>query len=390
MNILLLTQFFSTTKGGSELIFSLIAQLLANEGNNVWVITNRVKGEEYTSHKNVKIIFVPPLLEYKGALPPGFKDNITYCLHALKTALSLIKKEKIDIIHSNNFAGALAGAMISTLTSKPHITTIHDVYSLYEDFWKQWGRQSNVSKLNVLLAPFFEKMIIRLKCAAIHTVSEASRDDLIKFGAKKPIYVIHNTIDIYKAPELKVVPSQFIHIGRLVFYKNLGVVIKSIGILKKSHPKITLIVVGDGPHKKMLEKLVADLELHDNIKFLGRVSDLEKKRLLSTSQALVFPSLCEGFGIVILEAFACKKPVLVSNVRPSSDIVEDKSTGYVISAHDENEWAKALEAIILEPEKANEMGRAGRNVLEKKYSPQTMQDKLLKMYSDLINNKPIR
>ena len=102
MNVLLLTQFFSITKGGSEYLFSLIAQLLAEQGNNVWVITNRVKGEEYTSHKNVKIIFVPPLLEYKGALPPGFKNNITYSLCALKTALSLIKKEKIDIIHSNN------------------------------------------------------------------------------------------------------------------------------------------------------------------------------------------------------------------------------------------------------------------------------------------------
>src|SRR5438093_3689023 len=170
MNVLLLTQFFSTTRGGGEYVFSMIAQLLAEKGNNVWVITNMIKGEEYTSHKNIKIVFVPPLLVYKGGLPPGFKDNITYSLCAIKTALSLIKKEKIDIIHSNNFAGALAGAMISTLTSKPHITTIHDVYSLYEDFWKQWGRQSNVSKLNVLLAPFFEKMIIRLKYAAIHTV----------------------------------------------------------------------------------------------------------------------------------------------------------------------------------------------------------------------------
>jgi len=390
MNVLLLTQFFSITKGGRGYLFSLIAQLLADQGNNVWVITNRVKGEEYTSQKNVKIIFVPPLLEYKGALPPSFKDNITYSLCALKTALSLIKKEKIDIIHSNNFAGALAGSMISMLTSKPHITTIHDVYSLYKDFWKQWGRQANVSKLNVLLAPFFEKMIIRLKCAAIHTVSEASKDDLIQFGAKKPIYVIHNAIDIHEAQELKMIPFQFIHIGRLVFYKNLEVVIKSMEILKKSYPKITLIVVGGGPYKKFLEKLVADLELENNVKFLGNVSDSEKKQLLSTSQALVFPSLCEGFGIVILEAFACKKPVLVSDVRPLSDIVDDKITGLVISPHDEIEWAKALEDIIKEPENARKMGCAGREVLEKKYRVQMMQDNILKMYNDFIKNKIIR
>ena len=385
MNVLLLTQFFSTTRGGGEYVFSMIAQLLAEKGNNVWVITNKIKGEEYTSHKNIKTVFVPPLLVYKGGLPPGFKDNITYSLCAVKTGLSLIKKEKIDIIHSNNFAPALAGSALSMLTSKPHITTIHDLFSTYEGFWRQWKKQADVSKLNAFLVPFFEKMIIRLKSAAIHTVSEASKDDLIKFGTKKPIYVIHNAIDINEVQELKPIPFQFIYIGRLVFYKNLEVVIKSIKILKKSYPKITLIVVGGGPHKKILEKLVSDLELQDNINFLGHVSDLEKKRLLSTSQALVFPSLCEGFGLVILEAFACKKPALVANVRPLSDIVEDKRTGFVISAHDEIEWAKAIEEIIKQPEKASEMGGAGRTVLEEKYNPQTMQDKLLKMYNDFIN-----
>ena len=390
MNVLLLTQFFSNTKGGGEYVFSLMAQLLSNRGNNVWVITNRIKDEEYTSHKNIKIIFVPPLLEHKGGQPPSFIDNIIYSFCALRAALSLIRKEKIDIIHSNNFAPALTGSMLSILTSKPHITVIHDVFSLYENYWKLWGRQTNVSRLNVLLGPFFEKAIMKLKCTAIHTVSEASKDDLIKFGAKKPIYVIHNAIDMYESPELEMVSFQFIYIGRLLFYKNLEVVIKSIKILKKSYPKITLIIVGGGPHKKILEKLVTDLELQDNVRFLGHVSDSEKKRLLSVSQALVFPSLCEGFGIVILEAFACKKPALVANVRPLSDIVEDKKTGFVISAHDENEWAKALEQIIKEPGKAIEMGCAGRNVLEKKYDPQTMENNLLKMYNDFINDKLIR
>ena len=387
MNVLLLSQFFSTTKGGGEYVFSMMAQLLAEKGNNVWVITNRVKDEEYAPHKNVKLVFVPPLLEYKGGYPPGFKDNITYSLCAFKTALSLIKQEKIDIIHSNNFAPALTGSMLSILTSKPHVTTIHDVFSLEKDYWKKWGAQSNVSRFNVWLAPFFEKMIIRLKCTAIHTVSEASKDDLIKFGAKKPIYVIPNAIDFHKAEELNITPFQFIYIGRLVFYKNLEVVIKSIKILKKSYPKITLIVVGGGPQKTILEKLAVDLELQDNIKFLGHVSDSEKKRLLSTSQALVFPSLFEGFGIVILEAFAAKKPVLVANVRPLSDIVEHKISGLIVPAHNENEWAKAIELIIKDPENANEMGNAGRNVLEKQYDPHTMQDKLIKMYHDFVNNK---
>jgi glycosyltransferase involved in cell wall biosynthesis len=384
MKILLLTQFFSNTKGGGEYVFSLMSRLLADSGNDVWVITNRIKDEVYASHKNVRIIFVPPLLEYKGGHPPGFKDNITYSLCAFTKAISIIKNEKIDIIESNNFAPALAGTMISILTSIPHITVIHDVFSLHKDFWKNWGRQENVSRLNVLLVPIFEKIIFRLKCVAIHTVSETSKEDLIKFGAKKPIYVIHNAIENYEPEISESIPFQFIYIGRLVFYKNLEVVIKSIKIVRQSYPKVTLIIIGGGPHKKILEKLVTDLNLQDNIKFKGHVSDAEKKQLLSSSQALVFPSLCEGFGIVVLEAFVCKKPVLVPNVRPLSDIVDDQTTGFVIPAHDENEWAKALIRIIEDPEKAHKMGFMGKEVFEKKYNVQIMLDKLIKMYNDFV------
>ena len=63
-----------------------------------------------------------------------------------------------------------------------------------KDYWKKWGKQTNVSRLNVFFAPFFEKLLIKLKLDAIHTVSDTTKDDLEKFGAKKRIYVIPNAI----------------------------------------------------------------------------------------------------------------------------------------------------------------------------------------------------
>ncbi|MGI0010214.1 MAG: glycosyltransferase family 4 protein, partial [Nitrosopumilaceae archaeon] len=161
MNILLLSQFFSTTRGGGEYVFSIIAKKLAENGHKVWIITNKISDEDYRNIDNVKIVFIPPTLEYKGGLPPSFFDNIRYSINAVTTGVKIIKNEKIDIIHSNNFAPALAGAILSYLTSKPHITTVHDVFSLCgKNYWKMWGAQSDVSKLNVLLAPFFEKLMI--------------------------------------------------------------------------------------------------------------------------------------------------------------------------------------------------------------------------------------
>jgi len=75
MNVLLLSQFLSTTKGGGEYVFSLMAKMLAENNHNVWIITNRISGEQYPSNENIKIITVSPTLQYEGGLPTGFSDN---------------------------------------------------------------------------------------------------------------------------------------------------------------------------------------------------------------------------------------------------------------------------------------------------------------------------
>jgi len=386
MNILLLTQFFTPTIGGGEVVFCNLAKAIAEKDNDVWVIANRIKKETYLTSKNIKIIFVPPLLEHRGGFSTKFIDNIIYCFWTVVKGHSLIRKERIDVIHSNNFAPALAGSILSFLTSKPHITIIHDIFSMYKDYWKIERKQKNVPKLNSFIGPIFEKMIIKLKCSAIHTVSKATKDDLVEFGAKKPIYVIPNAIYYDEPKTYEVNPLQFIFIGRLLHYKNVEVVIKAVSILKKNYPSITLIIVGSGPYKTNLERLVSDLNLHDNIKFKGQLKQEEKNELMKTSISFVFPSLLEGFGLVILEAFEYKKPILVSNVRPLSEIVDHCETGYVIPPHDEKEWASAMEKIIKEPGSAVKMGESGRKVLEEKYNPKTMCQKVMKMYKDFTRN----
>jgi len=385
MKILVLSQFFSTTRGGGEYVFNIMSKSMANDGNRIWVVTNEVKDEKYPIHENIKIIKVSPRLEYQGGLPPGFNDNLRYVFNAIRKGFSIIKKEKIDIIHSNNFAPALAGSFLSSLTGITHITTIHDIFSLCgKDYWKRWGKQTNISRLNVLLAPFFEKLMIKLKHDAIHTVSDTTKNDLEKFGAKGRIYVIPNAIEFDNESIVESHPFQFVYVGRLVFYKNLEVVIKAIKIVKDSCHNVKLIIVGDGPYRQILEKLVSELKLKDSVEFKGYVSTSEKIKQIATSQALVFPSLCEGFGLVILESFAHRKPVLVSDIRPLSNIVSHKKTGFVISACDEKEWANGILAIIKDPEKSKKMGLLGRKTLEEQYNITKMKDRILQMYNDVL------
>jgi len=389
MNVLILTQFFSQTKGGGEYVFSLIAKMLADNEHKVWVITNKIFGEKYPHHKNLELVFVPPTLEYKGGIPPEFTTNIRYSFNAIIKGQKLIKNKKIDIIHSNNFAPAFAGSILSSLTSTPHITTIHDVFSLCgKDYWKKWGEQNKVSKINSILAPFFEKLLLKLKHDGIHTVSNATKDDLLKFGAKKKIYVIFNSIEEITLDEpTKTVQYQFVFVGRLVFYKNLEVVIKAIKIAKKSEPKIKLIIAGDGPHRKYLENFTKELGIESNVSFEGFVDIKEKEKLIATSNAMVFPSLCEGFGLVILEAFSHKKPVLASNIPPMSDILSDGKNGFLLNPYDENEWSKILIRLIRNPETSKNLGISGNKALQEKFQASNMYEKIIEMYAELIKKR---
>ena len=112
----------------------------------------------------------------------------------------------------------------------------------------------------------------------------------------------------------------------------------------------------------------------------------QKKKILSESNALLFPSLIEGFGLVMLEAFQQNRPVITSDIPPMSDIIQNNQTGLVVDPHDENKWADSIIALIKNPEISNKMGKQGNQTLQAKYNQNIFYDKLIKMYNDIALN----
>jgi len=366
-------------------VFKTIAKVMAQNGHKVWVITNNVKGEKYQESENLKIITVNPTLEYRGGLPPTFADNIRYTINAYRKGRKIIKNQNIDVIHSNIFSPALAGSIISYFTKTPHITTIHDIFSIYDkEFWKKWARQSNVSSTNARLIPFFEKLMLRFRFNCIHTVSDATKNDIQKIGTKKPIHIIPNCIQEEKQVTVEPKTNQFVYLGRLVFYKNVEVILQAFKTVAKQFPDAILVIAGDGPHKESLQELAKKLGINNNIKFEGYVTPQKKAKLLAESNALLFPSLIEGFGLVILESFQQKRPVLVSDISPMSDIVENYKTGLVIDPQNERKWADAIIWLIKNPQKSDIMGKNGNEILKVKYNQELFYEKILKMYDDVL------
>ncbi|MEM2741204.1 MAG: glycosyltransferase family 4 protein [Nitrososphaeria archaeon] len=386
MKILFLTQFFSATRGGGEVIFTQWAKELCRRGHDVYVICHIMKNSKQSNNEieNLHVIEIPPVIFFKGGLPPSITENALYLMNSVRIGFKVLRKYDIDVIHSNNFTPVIAGFLLSKMTGIPLVVTIHDVFSLAgRIYWNMWSNQLKASFLTPVIGPILEKITVKIP-SIIHAVSETTKEDLIRFGTRNPIVVIPNGVDL-SIFKLNTIPNYYNHqvlfIGRLIFYKNLPVILKALKIVKQAVPDVRLIVIGDGPSREQWQLLTKQLGLSDSVRFMGYVSEKVKLKILNESMVLVLPSFIEGFGLVILEAFAMKKPVIASKVPPMTEIIDHGVDGYLVSPFNECEWAEKIIDILQHPKIASEMGSRGRIKVEKHFTIKKAVDRLEKLYS---------
>lgn len=369
------------------------AKELARRGHKVFTVTQRLRGEsDFEIINGIHIYRVGPAISYKGTLPLGIFENLGYILSAIVKGITIIARNKIGIIHSNTYAPALAGTACAAVFRKPHIVTIHDIYCLdKKNLWDLQGFQRNTAGFTYKFGSLIEKIILRLPVTVFHTVSETSKIDILRCNVKRKVIVIPNGIDVGfydKVVSSNINEHQITYIGRLVFYKNVDTIIKSMEEVVEKFPDSKLLVIGDGSYRKSLERLVRDLGLTNKVIFTGRISHVEKVRMLKESAFVVLPSIYEGFGIVIIEGFACHKPVLVSNVMPLPEIVENGKDGVVIPPFDCKGWAKAITFLFRHRNKVKKMGLHARKKLEQKYALKKVVTNLEELYHQLLINNP--
>jgi glycosyltransferase involved in cell wall biosynthesis len=144
----------------------------------------------------------------------------------------------------------------------------------------------------------------------------------------------------------------------------------------KKYCKYDLLIAGDGNYENVLRELARD---SSNIKFLGRLSLVELQEFYRNAIAVIVPSICyEVFGIIIIEAFSVKTPVIVNNFGAMPEVVEDSGGGFVYST--EQELVAAMEKLANDPELQNDLGQKGYQAFLKYWS----EDAHIKQYIGLI------
>ena len=193
-----------------------------------------MKGElDSETRSGVRIRRVGWPVEYSGALATSFKDSFAYCVEAFFAGISIAAKRRVDVIHSNTYVPALVAQLCASLLGKKHVTTVHDVYLLSMPwFWKTWSEQTDVSLLARIFGPLLETALLKLPVNVIHTVSNASRNDILRIQNARKVVVVPNGIEVAdyvtNQESAQVNPHQAIYVGRLVFYKNLEVAFQAL------------------------------------------------------------------------------------------------------------------------------------------------------------------
>jgi phosphatidyl-myo-inositol dimannoside synthase len=158
-----------------------------------------------------------------------------------------------------------------------------------------------------------------------------------------------------------------ISVGRLVHRKGQDRLVEAMPKILEEVPDATLVFIGEGPHRKVLDDLVSRLKLQESVKFIGRIQYDQLPRFIAMGDIFAMPSRSrffglevEGLGIVYLEASACGLPVIGGASGGAPDAVNHGVTGYVVDGNNIDEIASRAVELLQDKELREKMGDAGR------------------------------
>jgi glycosyltransferase involved in cell wall biosynthesis len=336
-------------KGGAELRIHELGRRLSLKGHDVHLFGIKWwEGEDVINYEGMTLHGV---CKTRNLYVNGRRSISEAIVFSVKLFPALIKG-RFDLIDVSVFPyfSCFTAKAISVLKKTPAVFTWHEVWG---DYWYEY-----LGKREGFFGLVIETAVAKLSKNNI-AVSEWTRDRLKTLvGTSREIAVLPNGVDLKLISEIKPYGQDLpgnregkiydvIFVGRLIKEKNVDILIKAVSLLKKDRPEICCCIAGDGPERKTLEKLSHELGMQKNVKYEGFQEYRALIGKIKASKVLVLPSSREGFGMVVIEAFACGVPVVTVNEKynAAQGLVEDGVDGIVVGL-EEKEIAEATEKLI--------------------------------------------
>ena len=363
-------------------------------------------GPQHADHGNLHVCGAEPWPEISNGTEGKFKG----ALEAFSLNLTQVKAlQKIDVVHTHTWYVSMAGFLAKKLYGVPFVLTTHSLEPLRA--WKAEQLGSGYA-----MSSWMERTAI-LDADAVIAVSKGTKADIERaYPEVDPgrIHVIYNGIDLAEYQkttetnaliEYGVDPAvpYVLFVGRITRQKGVTHLVDAIRYLPAETQVVLCAGAPDTPEiaTELREKVEAARKDHPRIVWIEKmVTKKETIQLYSNARVFCCPSVYEPFGIINLEAMACRAPVVASATGGIKEVVVDGETGYLVPfdqdpvtsfPRDPEKFAKDLAAginkLLVDPDKCRRFGDAGRKRVEEIFSWTAIADQTIDLYQRLIELK---
>ena len=378
MKILQVTQFFSPVHGGSVEVPYHFSKELAKRGHEVAVYTSDFK----LSHDYIDSI---PEVRVHYFKTWSSRANLDVTPGIVKEARREIRH--FDIIHMHNYRTFqnMAIAHYAREYGIPYVLQAHGSATTF--FQKGWLKRTFDAIWGYRILKDASKVI---------AVTKIEVEQYQSLGvSRNRIEVVPNGIDLSEFDNLpergefrkkySLNESQriILYLGRIHKTKGLDLLAKAFAELSKKLDDAKLVIVGpDDGYLPSLKKLIADLEISDNILFTGPLYDREKLRAYVDADVFVNPRADEIFGLVFLEALVCGTPVICSKGCGIADVI-DGQAGFAVP-YDTKHLSDAMLRMLSNDKIRRQFGERGKLLVREKFNWQKITDQMERLYQRVL------
>jgi len=293
---------------------------------------------------------------------------------------SQLRREGCRLIHAQSGLEGLYGVRLKVWSRLPLVTTFHG---------------SDATRLPRRNRRLYERLFAEgdLFLAS----AEAVRKQLLSLGCPEGrLRVHHPGVDVEQIPFherrlRKGSPVNVLLVGRMVERKGIPYALQAFANASRYHRRVSLTLIGDGPERLAVERLLRELNLA-GVRLLGEQPRDVVLSAMQNAHVLILPSISsangdsEGIPITLIEALASGLPVVATWHSGIPDLVADGRSGYLVSERDSHALAERLRHLIEHPELWGSFGRAGRAIVEQGFNLRQQTAALEDYYDELLAN----
>jgi glycosyltransferase involved in cell wall biosynthesis len=402
MRVLVLTTSFPTDKKSLAGIFILDeCTRLAEQGVEVTVLAPHHPGSKRSeSIGGIKVRRFRYMLPshwqrlcYRAGMEPnmheGFLVRVQLAPFFLVFFLYAIWfSRKTDIVHCHWSPAGLVGAVAGKyILRKPIVYMEHHgtvTTSRLHRFFLRWILRN----VDCVLAnsSFTLNRILKLSKPKRYEILPPAID-MSRFSARE------RTDEFLQKLGFKRDIPLLLSVGRFIDCKGFSYLIEAIEFLvhDMGRPDTQLLIVGDGPLRSSLERMIYEKGLERNIHIVGIIPPEDMPRFYSHADILIAPSIVddqgntEGLGLTLLEANACGVPCIGSRVGGIVDIIKEGQNGFLVDEKNPRQIAQRIDFLLSHPQKRSEMGLTGRLMVQEKYESALLTGRLLGTYTKVLS-----